>query len=52
LKIRDPVLLLNLANGEIIVSNIINGVGGQGVCIMVYRLEKLVSSGIQWDNGR
>jgi len=30
LKIRDPVLLLNLANGDIIVSNIINGVGGLG----------------------
>jgi len=28
LKIRDLVLLLNLANGDIIVSSIINGVGG------------------------
>jgi hypothetical protein len=27
-KIRDLVLLLNLANGDIIVSNIMNGVGG------------------------
>jgi len=27
LKIRDPVLLLNLANGDIIVSSIINRVG-------------------------
>ncbi len=30
LKIRDLVLSLNLANGDIIVSNIINGVGGLG----------------------
>ncbi len=52
LKIRDLVLLLNLANGDIIVSNIINGVGGLGCVHHGDRLEKLVSSGIRWDNGR
>ncbi len=28
LKIKDPVLLLSLANGDMIMSSIINGVGG------------------------
>ncbi len=28
LKIKNLVLLLNLANGDVIVSSIINGVGG------------------------
>jgi hypothetical protein len=45
LKIRNLILLLNLANGDIIVSSIISGVGGLGC---VHYGVKVGEVGIKW----
>jgi len=52
LKIGDPILLLNLANGDILVSSIINGVGGFGCVHHGVQVGEVGISGTWWDNGK
>jgi hypothetical protein len=52
LKIRDLVLLLHFANGDIIVSSIINEVGGLRCVHHGVQVGEVGISATWWDNGR